>query len=72
MLQFADTNEELRRAVDALRAGGLTLGDREKAREIVSQFFGPVDDGVYALFLPDGVEHAASSVPPPLPAGEDG
>jgi hypothetical protein len=56
MLQFAHTDEELRRMVDILRTTELTAEDRSHAREIVQQFFGPVDEGVYAQFLPERKE----------------
>jgi hypothetical protein len=53
MLQFAHNDGELRRMVDALRTSGITSGDRSQAQEIVRQFFGPVDETVYAQFLPE-------------------
>jgi hypothetical protein len=59
MLRTARTNEELRLMVDALRAEDITPRDRREAAEIAKLFFGPVDDGVYALFLPEGREHGS-------------
>jgi len=55
MLQFARTDDELRQMVEVLRSSEITPLDRENAQEIVRPFFGPVDESVYALFLPEGV-----------------
>ncbi|MDD1674648.1 MAG: hypothetical protein LUQ13_03300, partial [Methanomicrobiales archaeon] len=53
MLQFAGSDAELRQMVDSVRTMEVTPNDRKNALEIVQLFFGPVDEGVFSLFLPE-------------------